>query len=57
MYYSFEEKRGELLEEAGIQQKDVSVRTVSRFLNSQITTICRLAERGSWQRKTTSKGF
>ena len=34
MYYSFEEKRGELLEEAGIQQKDVSVRTVSRFLNS-----------------------
>ena len=35
MYYSFEEKRGELLEEAGIQQKDISVRTVSRFLNSQ----------------------
>ena len=40
MHYSFEEKRGNftckaIMDKDGIQQKDVSARTVSCFLNSQ----------------------
>ena len=45
------------MDEAGIQLKDVSVRTVSRFLNSQNYYYLKTRKKGSWQRKTTSKGL
>ena len=46
-----------IMDEAGIQRKDVSVRTVSRFLNSQNYYYLQTRKKGSWQRKTTSKRF
>ena len=46
-----------ILDEAGIQRKDVSVRIVSRFLNSQNYYYLQTRKKGSWQRKTTSKGL
>ena len=46
-----------IMDEAGIQRKDVSVRKVSRFLNSQNYCYLQTRKKGSWQRKTTSKGL